>query len=532
MDRNINDEKTKGGMLSGLIGGTLSLTASAIIVKLIGLFYKIPIASFLGDEGMGYFNSAYTVYAFFYLLCTAGVPKAVMILISEAKARGRECDQKKIFRIAIILFLSVGTVLTLLFMIFAHPISHLIGNSGSYLTMVAIAPSIIFVALSGVIRGYLSANTRLLDIAVSQVVEGGGKLGVGLILAGLGKRWNLDLKCISSLTIFGVTFGSVIGLVYLLVCLKTCKTNNKIGQNGIYIKAGEIIKRILAISLPITLSAALMSITNLIDLGLIMRSLVKIGYSESTASALYGNYTTLAVPMLNLAMSIISPISIAFLPILTRCIVSSDKDGFKRAEKSAISFCQILAAPMMIGLMVYSSEILTMLFKSSETRIGAKLLCFIAPSIFFYSLLLIVNTVLEAAGKVRAPLVAMTIGSIVKIGVSYYLIVVADMGIVGAPVGTVLSYAVALLISTVIYGITFKKHVPIFEGSILPYLSSFIAVSLSRAAYDRLVFFVSATPALMISILIAALIYLIILVFSGNIKPKEMRELAKYTNLS
>ena len=186
MDRNINDEKTKGGMLSGLIGGTLSLTASAVIVKLIGLFYKIPIASFLGDEGMGYFNSAYTVYAFFYLLCTAGVPKAVMILISEAKARGRECDQKKIFRIAIILFLSVGTVLTLLFMIFANPISHLIGNSGSYLTMVAIAPSIIFVALSGVIRGYLSANTRLLDIAVSQVVEGVGKLGVGLILAGLG----------------------------------------------------------------------------------------------------------------------------------------------------------------------------------------------------------------------------------------------------------------------------------------------------------------------------------------------------------
>ena len=92
MHRNINDDKTNGGMLSGLIGGTLSLTASAVIVKLIGLFYKIPIASFLGDEGMGYFNSAYTVYAFFYLLCTAGVPKAVMILISEAKARGRSVD--------------------------------------------------------------------------------------------------------------------------------------------------------------------------------------------------------------------------------------------------------------------------------------------------------------------------------------------------------------------------------------------------------------------------------------------------------
>ena len=532
MDRNINDEKSNGSLLSGLIGGTLSLTASAIIVKLIGLFYKIPIASFLGDEGMGYFNSAYTVYAFFYLLCTAGVPKAVMILISEAKARGRSVDQEKILKIAIYLFLSVGAVLTALLVLFASPISKIIGNSGAYLTMLGVAPSILFVSLSGVLRGYLSANTRLVDIATSQVVEGVGKLGLGLILAGLGKRWNLDLKCISALTILGVTFGSVIGLLYLLICLKTCKSNDKAGQNEISIKSREIIKRILSISLPITLSAALMSITNLIDLGLIMRSLIKIGYSESMASALYGNYTTLAVPMLNLAMSVISPISIAFLPILTRCIVSSDTEGLKKAEKSAISFCQILAAPMMIGLMVYSREILTMLFKSSEIEIGARLLCFIAPSIFFYSLLLIVNTILEAAGKVRAPLISMTVGSVVKIGVSYYLIVVADMGIVGAPVGTVLSYAVALLISTVIYGASFKKHAPIFEGSVLPYLSSFIAVALSRVVYDRLILLVSSTPALLISIFIAALIYLVILAFCGIIKPKEMRELAKYTNLS
>ena len=89
MDRNINDEKTKGGMLSGLIGGTLSLTASAVIVKLIGLFYKIPIASFLGDEGMGYFNSAYDIYSLFFVIATTGIPVAISILVSENKAQGR-----------------------------------------------------------------------------------------------------------------------------------------------------------------------------------------------------------------------------------------------------------------------------------------------------------------------------------------------------------------------------------------------------------------------------------------------------------
>ena len=169
-----DNTKGKGNALSGLIGGTLSLTISAIIVKFIGLIYKIPIASLLGDEGMGYFNSAYTVYALFYLFCTAGVPKAIMILISEAKTRGRVAEESKIMRVAIALFLSIGILLTLILIVFSVPIARLIGNNKSYFAMIGIAPSILLVAVGGVIRGYLSANTRLLDIGVSQIIEGVG----------------------------------------------------------------------------------------------------------------------------------------------------------------------------------------------------------------------------------------------------------------------------------------------------------------------------------------------------------------------
>ena len=94
-------EKTDGVNLpKELVGGTFSLAVSTIIVKILGLIYKIPLSSILGDEGMGYFNSAYTVYAFFYLLCSAGVPKAVMILVSEANARGKGINERTILKIA------------------------------------------------------------------------------------------------------------------------------------------------------------------------------------------------------------------------------------------------------------------------------------------------------------------------------------------------------------------------------------------------------------------------------------------------
>lgn len=531
MDRE-NTKKNGGGMLSGIVGGTLSLTVSTLIVKLIGLIYKIPIASLLGDGGMGYFNSAYTVYAFFYLLCTAGVPKAVMILISEAKARGRVTEERKILRVAGGLFLLIGGTLTAVFIIFALPLARLIGNSGAYFTMLAIAPSIILVSLSGVIRGYLSANSRLMDIAVSQVIEGVGKLGLGLLLAMVGVRLNLPLTVLSALTILGVTMGCLFGLIYLLVCSKIKILKDKAGQNEKNTHILPIVRRILSISIPITMSAAIMSLTNIIDLGLIMRSLVNIGYTEEMASALYGNYTTLAVPMLNLATSVISPISIAFLPVFTKCRVTSDYDGLLRAERSAIELCSLISAPMMIGLIVYSREILTMLFKKSEIETGAVLLCLISPAILFSSLLLILNTLLESYGMVRAPLASMAIGGVVKIIASYLLITRTDMGILGAPLGTVLSYASATLVSSIIYAGAFKKHIPLFELSLLPHINALIAVFASRIVYGWLIRVISATPSLLIAIALCALIYLGISAFFGLISPKKINELAKYTNLS
>ena len=66
--------------------GAASLSLAALMVKILGVAYKIPLSHILGDDGMGYFNTAYTVYTFFFLICTAGVPKAITILVTEKVA--------------------------------------------------------------------------------------------------------------------------------------------------------------------------------------------------------------------------------------------------------------------------------------------------------------------------------------------------------------------------------------------------------------------------------------------------------------
>ena len=517
--------KGKNKISDSVIKGTFSLTISTLIVKILGLIYKIPLANILGDEGMGFFNSAYTVYSFFFLLCTAGVPKAIMILVSSSKAKNEEEEVKRIVSVAMKLFLYIGIGISVIFIVFSGSFSRLIGNSQARATMIAVAPSIIFISLASVVRGYLSADMKLLEIAVSQIIEGVGKLAVGLILACLSAKANMSLEMISAMTILGVSFGSLVGLIYLFATSKIKIHRYKTGQNA-------ILRNIFRISLPITMSAAIMSLTNVIDLGLIMRSLEYIGYTESESAAMYGNYTTLAVPMLNLALSIISPISIAFLPMFTRAIATNDLELHKESEESALKLASYIASPMLVGLIAYSKEILSLLFPSSSIEAGAMLLCLLSPAIIFSSPLLVVNNSLEAGGRVRAPLISMSCGCVVKIIASFLLIRNPAFGISGAPIGTVSSYATALLVSVIIYRIEYNRTIDAFAGVATAILFSMASVFLSRTLYNAIYTKVGETVALMIAIILCAVLYFGILAIYGLIKGHGKIELAKYTNFN
>ncbi len=518
------DGRVRASFASGILGGTLSLTVSTVIVKLLGVLYKIPLANLLGDEGMGYFNSAYTVYAFFYLLCTAGVPKAVMILVSESKARGGGINERSILNFAQRAFFILGIITTVAFIFLSKPLAAAIGNEQSALTMMAIAPSIVFISLAGVMRGYLSANLKLSSIAVSQIAEGAGKLAFGLVFARIAIKNQLSMSSVSAFTILGVTLGAIFGLIYLYVAARDVKISRCEKQKLTRLDKKSLRKRIFSISVPITVSAAVMSITNVIDLGLIMRRLVENGYTELHATSLYGNYTTLAVPMFNLVISLITPISIAFLPMLTREAVREDKKGFVRVYESTINFTAILSAPLMIGITIYSREILTLLFAEGDIDTGAPLLCLLSPAIFFATALLAVNSALEAKGGVRVPVISMAIGSAVKILVSYCLLGNSSFGISGAPIGTVASYAVALFVSLIIAYRRYGLKTPLLSNCLPSLANSLVSIIGSRIVFDSISPKINSTLALFIAIFLSVIFYLILSLITGCFDFSSLKE--------
>ena len=434
-------------LAKGWGSGALALSLSALMVKILGVLYKVPLSYILGDEGMGYFNSAYSVYGLFYILSSAGIPKAIAMLTARSGNDPCALPPRELYAKSLKLFFALGAATTAIFILMARPLSGLIGNSKSFATMLAIAPSILFTTVSGVARGYLNGKERLMPIAVSQMIEAFAKLVLGIAFAYVGVKLSMSLSLISAFTVLGITLGALFSCLYLYITAYYVKRSENTGQK-IQISTNKLIGDIFKIALPITISSSVMALTNIIDLGVTMRGLVHLGYTESEASALYGNYSTLAVPMFNLIVSVLTPISVAVLPKLVRADSERRMEEFNSVLKNAFSITAFIAAPCAYIFLLYPFDILDILYSSQSSVIGAPQLSLLAPSVIVVPLLTIVNTALEATGRVRYSVISMILGALVKIIVSYLMIEVLGIGISCAPIGTVVSYVVSFAIST------------------------------------------------------------------------------------
>mgnify|MGYP002752950156 CR=1 FL=1 len=173
--------------------GVLILTISNLIVKAIGLMFKIPMNHIVGDEGMGYYNEAYTIYTFLYMISTAGLPTAISIMVADSRAAGKVRQVKRIFRVSLGLFFAIGIVGMLVMLLGAGPLSTMIGAENTKYCIMAIAPTLFFICISSALRGYFQGYQSMFPTAVSQLIEAVCKLGVGITLALYAIRMDLPI---------------------------------------------------------------------------------------------------------------------------------------------------------------------------------------------------------------------------------------------------------------------------------------------------------------------------------------------------
>ncbi len=424
-----------------IFSAVVILTFSNLFVKLIGLLFKIPLQSILFDEGMGYFNAAYSIYVWFYTISTAGLPVAVSLLVAKSDANGEQENLRRIFRVTMYLLGAIGALCSIVMWAGAGALAGAIGSQGTKQAIKVIAPTIFFVCISGGIRGYYQGLGNMIPTALSQVVEAICKLSLGIGLGKYARNAGYDLPTCAAYAVAGLTVGCAFGAL-LLVAIKLLhrKKAQEAKTNMLPCSHRTIARRLVTIAFPVTLCASVMSLTGLVDVMVVIRRLRATGLTETAAVALYGNYTTLAMPMFNLPPTLITPIASAIVPALTAAYQKKDVLAQEQLRKTTLRMTCLLIIPCAIGLSVMAHPILSLFFSAPSVAIAAPLLSVLALSIPFVAIVTVTNSFLQVYHKERKPIFAMLAGASVKLIASYLLIGNPKIGIYGTPIGTLLCY--------------------------------------------------------------------------------------------
>ncbi len=497
------------------MSGVLVLSVSTVLVKIIGLAYKIPLMKQLGAAGMGYFNSAYEVYAVLCVLATAGLPVALSILVASGREKGQG-SVKSIERSAMRVFLILGLLGSLVLIAFAKPIAHAIGNDHAAHSILAVAPALFAICLCGGLRGYFQGYGQMMPTALSQLIEAMGKLVFGVWFASLALKKGLAIEEVAAYAIFGLTVGTFLAMLYLWIAKGWHRRSRELVTPTE--KTPSPLPGLLKIAIPITLGSVLITLTRLADMTLMMHRLQDIGYSALVSNSIYGSYTTLAVPVFSLIPALITPITLVLIPQLSGAIERGDHRVQTVLTDDSIRMTVLLAMPASCGVAVFAEPILSLLFagQTSAIEMAAPLLAMLGGSILFSGLITTTNAVLQAYRKPFLPILSMAAGLLVKIVSAYLLIGMPGVGAYGAPISTFLCNVCVTMIN--IY--CTNRYLPKSRSSLgvitlygKPLVASVGAVGLAVLSYVGMVRISrNSILCLAVTLLVAGLSYILFLI--------------------
>ena len=461
----------------------------------------------------------------FFIISTAGLPVALSIMISENKTVGKYRNMKKVFNASLALLVFIGLFGTIFMGVFYNKLALIINNSSAKLCILAISPTVLFICISSAIRGYFQGNQIMFPTAISQVIESLGKLFLGLAFAIVAINKGYSMPEVAAFAVLGLTIGVAISMLFLIICKLVYKprAETKILSSETQ-PSSQIIKKLLSIAIPITLSSAVMSITRIIDMTMILGRLSAIGYSEDMANAIYGSYSTMAVSVYNLPTTLITAIALPIVPMLTSAFESGDRLKEQSTITSSVKLTALIAFPSALGISVFSKPILELLFSSqtSEIEYTAPLLSILGISVFLSCMITLTNAILHSYKMVNKPIISMLIGAIVKIIFSYILIGIPKIYIYGAPISTFFSTLtiVAVNLYFIVKKIGRMEKISVLFGR--PFISAFLSMMAGVSLYVFLETYLDFNGNILIAIMVVMLLYIILALKLKAIDKEEI----------
>ncbi len=517
-----------------LQGGILGI--AGIITRIIGMIYRIPVTNIIGPEGNGYYAAAYQVYTVMLLISSYSLPLAVSKIVSARISNGEYKNADKIFKAALGFAFATGTVVCLLIFFGAEFFAgRIMSEPLSTIALRIFAPTLLIVAVMGVVRGYFQGMGTMVPTAVSQIIEQIINAIISILAAKYLFSYGQKVGAIlhnehyasaygAAGSTLGTSLGALAGLIFLIITLmlvnRTLYLQRKSDKTKFTEDYGFIIKMILITVIPVIMSTAIYNISELLSNAMFNKIMIKKGF-ESTKSFSWGVYSGEYKILLNVPIALSSAMSASVVPTLTGCMAEGNIKAARRRISQAMRFTLIVAFPCAVGLGVLALPIMSMLFHEGY-EMAAKLMQFGCVNIILYSISTLSNGMLQGINKMRIPVINAFISLIVHLSLLYLLLNRTNLQIFSV---IICNFVFALLMS-VLNHLAIRRYVhyrqEIFRTFVTPGICSGIMGLIIFVMYKVLSQSLSNMVSTLICIAAGAVAYVISLVKLGGIRSDEI----------
>ncbi len=433
------------------VTGAAVLTASTVIIKILGAVFKIPLSNIIGKSAMGDFGVAYNIYALLLTLSTAGLPVALSRMVSVADALGRRNQVRRTFVVARAAFFVLGMTSTLFMLLFSRYLADFMGSPEAEAAISVLAPALVCVCLMSAYRGYTQGLGDMVPTSISQIIETLCKVVFGLSAAWILIRRGQSGSVGAAGGIFGVTIGTVLGLVYIVpATLRMDRKNGKPSPSpDVPESRRQTLKELVVIGVPIIIGSCVLNLVAMVDTKMIFGRLQSaLGYSYETARSLYGTYFN-SQTLYNLPSAFAVPMVTSAIPAIAAYVAGRKTRDAAQVLGASLKLMNLLAMPMAVGMGVLASPLMGGLYGDTDPAAGA-ILSVLSAAGYGVCIMMVTNAILQAYGYERLPILTIAAGGVCKIVVNYILLGNPQVNIVGAAVGNVACYGVITVLNLLI----------------------------------------------------------------------------------
>lgn len=527
------------------------LAMASMIVRVIGLLYRAPLTAIIGDEGNGYYGTAYNIYTIILMVSSYSMPSAISKLMAQKLAVGEYRNANRVFRCALTYGVLVGLVGSGLLFFGAR----FLVPDVAVCVLQVFAPTVFLFGILGSMRGYFQARGSMVQTSVSQILEQLANAVVSIAAAwllmqtavGADPTRRAQLGAMGSA--LGTGAGVLIALLFMIFCFRRSKEGRKAeilsDATGKEEKYRIFLRDTVLVITPFMLSGVIMNLTTSLNQTIYMRMLIDLkGAGEIATTTLYGIFSNKAVVISNIPISIATAVSSAIIPGISAAYARRDETGARRQVGNAIRITSIIAIPSAVGLAVLARPITMLMFPQMESlELASSLLSLLAVTVIFYSISTITNAALQSIGRMNLPLVSAGIALVVQTVVLVLLLRFTDLDVRALVL-------VSILYSVMIFAVNqyyLRRFLGIRQDVRRDYLQPLVCAALMGAAAKAVYYLVSmaAEPvenlpkgfyfrnlaATAVALLAAVLVYGYTMVRSGAIRRKDFLSMPKGQSL-